>query len=344
MPANPVTRESFALLVLALRAELAEVTEARRRQFFTVPRRAVPASWEAYPWAKEKEYAGVDEVMNLTGLSRNSVRLFDSRARVARERGELTFTYQFGGEPRMRRLMPPSIGSGKHRKWVLGEIALWIAIRDEDREPIGQRADLSEQIARVRDIHTRDGEVTRKGIAAELGVDPALAGRLIAEAGLRSSSAQANFATDTQLLEAARQAVKRHGPAVDAAMIRKMIPAGVTASPRRTARALIQARAEHVRAAREPTVSMRGAELESLRPDGLVTGTQIAAAFGCEQGAVTHAVERHQLTPVRWEPFGGDQRPLFDAARLAVRRDGQKGPVDVGSKLAAQIDPCRDSG
>ena len=31
-------------------------------------------------------------------------------------------------------------------------------------------------------------------------------------------------------------------------------------------------------------------------------------------------------------------RPLFDAARLAVRRDGQKGPVDIDSPLAAQID------
>ena len=104
--------------------------------------------------------------------------------------------------------------------------------------------------------------------------------------------------------------------------------------------ALIQVRAEYVRAAREPSTSMRGAELESLRADGLVTGTQIAAAFGCEPGAVTHAVERHQLTPVKWEPFGDERgmRPLFDAARLAVRKDGQKGPVDVGSKLAAQID------
>ena len=89
---------------------------------------------------------------------------------------------------------------------------------------------------------------------------------------------------------------------------------------------------------------MRGAELESLRADGLVTGAQIAAAFGCEPGAVTHAVERHQLTPVKWEPFGGDQRPLFDAAKLAVRKDGQKGPVDVGSKLAAQMDPCPNNG
>ena len=165
---------------------------------------------------------------------------------------------------------------------MLGELALWMAIR-EDKQAVNQppEPDL-ERIARVRDINARDGEVTRKGVAAELGVDPAIAARLIAEAGLRSSAPEANYATSTQLLEAARQAVKRHGPNVEAATIRKMIhAAGVNASPRRTARALIQARAEHVRAAREPTVSMRGAELESLRADGLVYRAQIATAFGC---------------------------------------------------------------
>ena len=342
MTPNSVTRESFDLLVLALRAELAEVTEARRAQFFKVGRRAIPQSWKAFPWAQE--FADTDEVVDLTGLSRTSVRLFDSQARTARANGNVTHSVKVKGGGRAdvpRRLMPPGVNTGKYRKWMLGELALWMAIR-EDKQAVNQppEPDLK-RIARVREIHERDGEVTRKGIAAELGVDPALAGRLIAEAGLKSSAPEANYATDTQLLEAARQAVKRHGAAVEAATIRKMIQAaGVNASPRRTARALIQARAEHVRAAREPSASMRGAELESLRADGLVTATQIAAAFGCEQGAVTHAVERHQLTPIRWEPFGDERgmRPLFDAAKLAVRKDGQKGPVDVDSPLAAKMD------
>ena len=37
MTPSPVTRESFARLVLALRAELAEVTEARRRSVLHGP-------------------------------------------------------------------------------------------------------------------------------------------------------------------------------------------------------------------------------------------------------------------------------------------------------------------
>ena len=336
MTTNPVTRESFALLVLALRAELAEVSEARRRSFFTVPRHAAPEVWGAFPWVRE--YAGFDEVMDLTGLSYNSVRLFDSQARVARERGNVT---RPGHMNVPRRLMPPSTGKGKDRTWMLGELALWVAIR-EDRQAVNQAAGTDPQlITRIRDIHARDGKVTATGIGAELGIPRHLASRLIAVAGLKSSAPQANYASDSQLLKVARDAVRRHGPGVEAATIREMAQAaGLSVSPRRTARALIRARAEHVRAAMEPTTGSHGAELESLRADGLVYGSQIARAFGCEEGAVTHAVERHQLTPVKWEPFGDERgmRPLFDPARLAVRKVGQKGPVDVDNPLAAQID------
>ena len=340
MPVNPVTREDFAHLVLDLRAELAEVTESRRRQFFTVPRRGVPKSWEAYPWARD--YAGVAEVMELTGLSRNSVRLLDSQARTARTKGNLTHSVLVAGKGRVdvpRRLMPPSISTGKHRKWMLGELALWLAIR-EDRQAVNQAAEPDPQlIARIREIHARGGEVTRKGIAAGLGVDPGLAAHLIAEAGLRSSAPSAHYATDTQLLEVTREAVRRHGPGVPVATVRRLVQAaGLRAAPRRIGPALVRARAEHVRAATQPTPGDQGAELESLRADGFVTGSQIARAFGVSEGAVTHAVERGELTPVMWERSGKDHRPLYVAAKITVRADGQKGPCDVGSKYAAKMD------
>ena len=83
---------------------------------------------------------------------------------------------------------------------------------------------------------------------------------------------------------------------------------------------------------------MRGAELESLRADGLVYGHQVAKAFGVDEGTVTQARKRKKIKVAKWEPYGDDERPLYDPARLAVRRDGQKGPVDVGSQLAAKID------
>jgi hypothetical protein len=339
MSAESVTREDFKRLVDDLRAELAEVTEARRRQFFKVPRYAVPKSWEAYPWARD--YANADTVVELTGLTRTSVRLFDSQARVAREKGNLTHSVLVKGGGRVdvpRRLMPPSVSTGRHRKWMLGELALWMAIR-EDRQAVNQPQgpDL-ERIAQVREIHERDGEVTGRGIAAELGVDPQIAAHLIAEAGLKSSATSAHYATGSQLLDVAREAVRRHGPGVEVAVIGKKIQAaGLHASPRRIGPALIQARAEHVRAAMEPSTGSHGAELESMRADGLVTGVQIAEAFGITEGAVTQARKRREIRTVKWEPYGGDGRPLYDPARLAVRKDGQKGPVDVGSPLAADM-------
>ncbi len=339
MPANP-TREDFARLVLDLRAELEQVTEGRRRQFFAVPRRAVPKSWEAYPWARD--YAGVEQVMNLTGLSRNSVRLFDSQARTARAKGNITHSVRVKGGGRVdvpRRLMPPSISTGRHRKWLLGELALWMAIR-EDRQAVNSPPEPdTERITRVREIRERDGEVTGRGIAAELGVDPALAARLIAEAGLKSSASSARAATDAQLLGVVREAVRRHSPGAEVGVIRKMIQAaGLHAAPRRIGPALIRARAEHVRAAAEPSSGSHGAELESLRADGLVTGVQIAEAFGITEGAVTQARKRREVKVAKWEPYGGDDRPLYDPARLAVRKNGQKGPVDMDSPLAVKME------
>jgi len=332
-----VTREDFARLVLDLRAELAEVPEACRRQFFAVPRQAVPDSWEAYPWAKD--YAGTDEVTELTGLSRNSVRLFDSQARVAREKGDVTRHVLGGGTDIPRRLMPPSTGKGKNREWMLGELALWMAIRD-DRKAVNQPPELDPAlITRVREIHARDGEITFQGLMAELGVSRYVVAELVAATGLKSSASSARAVTDSRLLSVVREAVRRHGPGVTAAVVTEMVQAaGLHAARHRIGPTLIQARAEHVRAAMEPSSGTHGAELESMRADGLVYGSQIAAACGCEPGAVTHAVERRQLTPVKWEPFSGDQRPLFDPARLAVRRDGQKGPVDADSPLAAKMD------
>jgi hypothetical protein len=75
-----------------------------------------------------------------------------------------------------------------------------------------------------------------------------------------------------------------------------------------------------------------------LRRDGLVTTTQVAEAFGVSAGAISHAIERGGLTPVKYEGGTDRQRALFDPRQLAVRKDGTKGPVDKGSEYAADMD------
>jgi hypothetical protein len=113
---------------------------------------------------------------------------------------------------------------------------------------------------------------------------------------------------------------------------------GIGARSQRIAPMLMRARIEHVRNAVNPTDGIHGGELESLRHDGLVTAVQVTAAFGVSAGAISHAVERGTLTPVKYESKTGGPRPLFDPHQLAVRKDGTKGPVDKGNELAADMD------
>lgn len=348
MPAEPVTREDFAALVTDLRGELTGVTEERRAQLFKVPRRAVPAAWRGRNWARE--YAGIAVVMDLTALSRNSVRLFDSQARGARQKGELTVTYNFGGRPHLRRLMPPSDkekdgdeeNTRRRRRWMLGELALWVAAR-EDRQATpsssgrlrDSRADL---IGKVEMIYERDGLVTAAGITAELGLKPGgrLAAQLIHDAGLTSAAPTAHSATPEQILDAARQAVSVHGANTGAAQVTAALhKAGVRAERRRIPPFLARARLERIRAAMLPTEGNRGAELESLRSDGLVTAAQIARAYGVGPGAVSRAWQLGNLKVAKWD----GERRLYDPARLTVRADGGTGPVDVDSEHAAKINP-----
>lgn len=350
MSAEPVTREAFAALVSDLRGELAEADEKRRAALFRVPRRTVPEAWRGQAWVRE--YVGVTEVMDLTNLARNSVRLFDSQARKARATKDLTFTYNYGGPPQLRRLMPPSDKEKdgaeddrkRHRRWMIGELALWVAAR-EDRQAtstsVGRgetsRAELIEQ---VQAIYERDGSVTADGITRELDLKPGgrLAAQLIHDSGLESASPNAHSATPGQLMDAARAVMKTCGIRADIPDVAAVLgKAGVRAAPKRVRRALGAARLEVIRAALNPTVDDQGGELESLRSDGLVTGAQVARAFGISDGGVTKAWERHEVKVAKWEPYRGGLRRLYDPARLWVREDGRRGPVDVDSPLAAKI-------
>ena len=140
--------------------------------------------------------------------------------------------------------------------------------------------------------------------------------------------------TDEQLLDAVRRAMKQHGPGVSVRQARESVRAeGIGANNLRVSPMLIRIRIEHIRDCLNPTDGPHGGVLESVRRDGLVPPSRVAEAFGVEPGAVTHAVERGRLTVVKYDPG-----PLFDPHRLAVRKDGTKGPVDKGSKYAVDMD------
>ncbi len=279
MTTNPVTPAEFGALVTDLRAELAETEGLRRREFFTIPRRATPDAWKGRPWVRQ--HADRYVIAELAGMAPDSVADLDRRARQLRREGKA------GHRP-----MPASEVIGGKRQWVIGEIALWLALRDDRRVT----------------------PVSRKPPP-------------------EPSGAKLPSPTDEELLEVARRVVREHGPAVSRDdLIASLRAEGVGARSQRVAPLLMRARIEHVKAAVAPTDGAAAGGLESRRTDGLVTSTQVAATFGVEPGAITHAVERKTLTPVKYDPW-----PLFDPRRLAVRKDGTKGPVDVGHRLAVDM-------
>ena len=281
MPATPVTPAEFGALVDDLRAELAVTEGLRRREFFTVPRRAAPDAFKGRPWVRQ--HMGVNEVADLTGMTAGSIMDLDRRARQARSEGKA----------RGRRLMPPSEIVGAERRWMIGEVALFIAAGSDRRPPRPARKP----------------------------AEPPGVPRLPSPG-------------DEELLEIIRRAVKTYGIGVTRQQVMDMARSeGIGARSQRIAPMLMRARIEYIRDATQPTDGLHGGELESLRRDGLVTTTQVGAAFGVSLGAITHAVERRRLTPVKYEPG-----PLFDPQQLAVRADGTKGPVDKSSELAADMD------
>ena len=280
MTTNPITPAEFGALVDALRAELAETEGLRRREFFTVPRRAAPDAFKGRPWVREQ--MGAYDIADLAGVTIGTVRDLDYRARRARREGTA----------RNRRLLPPSEVIDGTRLWVIGEVALWVATRGDHHPPRPERK-------------------------------PRKPRKQLATAG------------DEEFLELVRGAVKKHGPAVTLLQVQAFIRAeGIGADNHRAAAVLLQARAEHIRNSLNPTDGLHGAELESLRLDGLVYAGQIARAYGVTEGAVTHARERGELVGAKCEGI----RWLFDPTRLTVRADGAKGPVDKDSQYAADVD------
>jgi hypothetical protein len=104
----------FAVLVAELRAELAEADPERLRRIFASPPLETPAAFRNRPWAWA--LVGPAGASALTGYSAASIRAYKSRAERERTAGNAS-----------ERTMPPL----RDGKWVTGELALWIATRNE---------------------------------------------------------------------------------------------------------------------------------------------------------------------------------------------------------------------
>ena len=68
----------------------------------------------------------------------------------------------------------------------------------------------------------------------------------------------------------------------------------------------------------------------------MLTGVDLARAYGVTEGAVTVARKRGFLkSAARWNRY--EQRWLYDPAQLSHRKDKRRGPVAKGHPDAAEL-------
>src|SRR5579875_1155929 len=320
MPARlPVSEDEFAAVVAELRGILAgmlPVARAAALDRWTRPPRRLPPTVTRQPWARRR--LTLPQAAAVTGLAEKSLLDYTRHADRARRRGAHT-----------PRLMPPADMAGR---WEAGALAIWRAATSEGRSRGGGSPRWpahATYLPAVRDAAARHGgRISVSDLARELRIGRRLAAALLTETGLGPP-------TDQEILRVLRDLHSREGRAATRTEAEQALDAaGLHADRARIARLLLHARRDH-----QPTADVTDehiateratghatpAGLESLRDDGLLTGGQLARAYGVTAQAVLFARRRGQLTPAMWE----HGRPLYDPARVRERRDARPGPVDI---------------
>lgn len=184
-------------------------------------------------------------------------------------------------------------------------------------------------IPQVAALYGREGRITRRMVMGALDIpDHRTALRLIREAGLEEEARRAED-EDVAAFAAARIArERRHVPAAE--LLAAAAEAGLPANITQIRRIMPGVRAAEARRRHKPSGGLERARGESLRADGLLYGAEVAEDWAVSQGAVTKAVERGELRVAKTEKG----RRLYDPARLRVRADKRRTPVDKDHELA----------
>jgi hypothetical protein len=315
---RPVTPGMFASLVADLRAELGAATPEQRAALLARPRRALPVSFTGRSWVRQ--HASLREIAELSGLAYSSLRVYAWRGDKARGEGSET-----------HRTMSAQAPTGG---WIIGQIALWAATRDENRAKGERRRWPSHEryhpAARAF-VEASGGSVTQRALALELGISPA--DRRLARAILREiGAAPPRRPTNAEVMPfltgfVAQQEDRR---ATRAEITAALDQAGLHVWPHRAATLYHKAGGRVVD--RTPPEDETLGPLESLRWDKKVTQAQIARAYGVSEALVRQAREAGRIWPVDPEA----ERLLYDPALLTHRKDMHAGPVMRGHPLAAE--------
>ena len=317
-PRRPVTPDLFAALVADLRAELAAATPEQRAAMLARPRRLKPASFTGRGWVRQR--VTLKEAAVLSGRKWTSLRVYVHEAPADRK----------NGRPE-HRIFPPESDLGG---WVIGQVALWCATRDE-RKAAGQRRrwpSHERYHAQARAFVERSGgTVTQRALALELGIstgDRRHARAILKEIG----AAPPRRPTAEEVMPFMREYVAnqpdRRATCND--IVAALDAAGLHVWPRRAVTLYLKAGGRALD--RGPSDDDTPGALESTRWDGMVTPAQIARAYGVAGSTVRQARDMGLIRPVTWQ----NGRPLYDPDQLTHRRDMRAGPVMKGHKLAAE--------
>jgi len=317
-PRRPVTPGMFAALVADLRAELDAATPEARAAMLGRPRRLKPASFTGRGWVRHR--VSLKEAAVLSGRKWASLRVYVHEAPADRK----------NGRPE-HRIFPPESELGG---WVIGQVALWCATRDE-RKAAGQRRrwpshERYHEQARAF-VERSGGTVTQRALALELGIstgDRRLARAILKEIG----AAPPRRPTTEEVMPWMRQYVASQPDrrATTNDIMAALDAAGLHVWPRRAVTLYLRAGGRAID--RGPSDDDTPGALESTRWDGMVTPAQIARAYGVSPGTVTEAIKAGRI----WPADRNARKRVYDPALLTHRRDMHAGPVMKGHPLAAE--------
>lgn len=318
-PKRPVTPEMFAALVADLRAELDAATPEQRAAMLARPRRALPASFRGRSWVRQ--HADLKQVAELTGIKYSSLRVYAWRGDKTRAEDAET-----------HRTMPAATPAGG---WVIGQIAVWDATRDEARGKGERKRWPSHEryYPAARALVARKGEtgVTQQELALELGIstsDRRLSRAILKEIG----AAPPRRPTEDEVMPWMREYVANQPDrrATREQIVAALDAAGLHVWPHRAAQLYLKAGGRVID--RSPSDDDTPAALESTRWDGMVTQQQIADAYGVSSQTVSLARKAGHIWPVDRKA----KKLVYDPAKLTHRKDMHAGPVMKGHPLAAE--------
>jgi hypothetical protein len=223
----------------------------------------------------------------------------------------------------------------KDGKWVIGDLAMWTATRNEEQAagyaagPQGKREErrgtsLIPQTRKAAEtLAERDGQVTFLGLARELGVDYRTAVGRAAMAGIKSDLAQEHAGDADVSAKLAAELAKTRRNLTFGVLVEALHEAGIPAQKMQVRRLLPGLRATARKQAYRPVDTAR-VPGESMYSHGLLYVSQVAEDWGVSPGAVTSAIKRGDIR-VASRNHG---RTWIDPARLRGRADNIRTPVD----------------